>query len=95
MDPDGWRLTGLFDFEPAMIGDAGHDFVGVGVFVTRGDPALLARLTRAYGRAVDPSTALAYTLLHVYSDLAWYLRELGVTEEGRLDALAESWFGTG
>ncbi|MFF5970924.1 phosphotransferase family protein [Streptomyces sp. NPDC012769] len=95
VDPDGWRLTGFFDFEPAMIGDAAYDFVGVGLFVTRGDPALLARLTRAYGRTVEPSTALAYTLLHVYSNLPWYLRELGVTEEGSLSALAESWFGTG
>ncbi|MET9951245.1 aminoglycoside phosphotransferase family protein [Streptomyces sp. NPDC006339] len=92
--PDGWRLTGFFDFEPAMIGDAAYDFVGVGLFVTRGDPALLARLTHAYGRTVEPSTALAYTLLHVYSNLPWYLRERGVTEEGKLSALAESWFGT-
>ncbi|MFD3631171.1 phosphotransferase family protein, partial [Streptomyces sp. NPDC058664] len=36
VDPDGWRLTGLFDFEPAMTGDRAYDFVGVGLFVTRG-----------------------------------------------------------
>jgi hygromycin-B 7''-O-kinase len=93
VDPEGWRLTGLFDFEPAMIGDAAYDFVGVGVFVTRGDPHLLTRLTTAYGGPVDPAQALAYTLLHVYSNLPWYLRELGAPAEGTLSALAHAWFG--
>ncbi|MFI9155245.1 phosphotransferase family protein [Streptomyces sp. NPDC053367] len=94
-DPaDGPRLTGLFDFEPAMIGDPAYDFVGVGLFLTRGDPALLARLGRAYGRTFPPAELLAYTLLHVYSDLPWYMRELGVPGETSLPVLAEAWFGT-
>lgn len=94
VDPDGWRLTGLFDFEPAMIGDRAYDFVGVGLFVTRGDPHLLARLTKSYGTAFDPAELLAYTLLHVYSNLPWYLRELGAPADGTLPSLAEAWFGT-
>ncbi|MFJ4952540.1 aminoglycoside phosphotransferase family protein [Streptomyces sp. NPDC088760] len=94
VDPDGWRLTGFFDFEPAMIGDRAYDFVGVGLFVTRGDPHLLARLGRAYGRTFDPSALLAYALLHVYSNLPWYLRELGAPGDGTLPSLAEAWFGT-
>ncbi|MFB7849113.1 phosphotransferase family protein [Streptomyces sp. NPDC056053] len=94
VDPDGWRLTGLFDFEPAMIGDRAYDFVGVGVFVTRGDPRLLARLAGAYGRTFEPDRLLAYTLLHVYSNLSWYLRELGTPEKRTLSALAEEWFAT-
>jgi len=92
--PDGWRLTGLFDFEPAMIGDRAYDFADVGLFVTRGDPDLLARLARAYGHAFEPSALLAYTLLHVYSNLPWYMRELRVPAEGTLLSLAEAWFGT-
>ncbi|MFI1829357.1 phosphotransferase family protein [Streptomyces sp. NPDC020412] len=94
VDPDGWRLTGLFDFEPAMLGDGAYDFVGVGVFVTAGDRALLTRLTAAYGRTFAPPELLAYALLHVYSDLPWYLRELGAPPAGTLPALAEAWFGT-
>ena len=94
VDPDGWQLTGLFDFEPAMIGDRAYDFVGVGLFVTRGDPALLARLTGAYGHTFDPSALLAHTLLHVYSDLPWYLSELPVPAEETLASLAGAWFGT-
>ncbi|MDO0917574.1 aminoglycoside 3'-phosphotransferase/choline kinase family protein [Streptomyces sp. DT2A-34] len=94
VDPDGWRLTGLFDFEPAMIGDRAYDFVGVGLFVTRGDPRLLARLTESYGTAFAPAELLAYTLLHVYSNLPWYLRELGAPADGTLPSLAEAWFAT-
>ncbi|MDF3141742.1 MULTISPECIES: aminoglycoside phosphotransferase family protein [unclassified Streptomyces] len=94
VDPDGWRLTGLFDFEPAMIGDRAYDFVGVGLFVTRGDPRLLARLTKSYGTTFAPAELLAYTLLHVYSNLPWYIRELGAPADGTLPSLAEAWFGT-
>ncbi|MEV0437664.1 aminoglycoside 3'-phosphotransferase/choline kinase family protein [Streptomyces spectabilis] len=93
--PDGWRLTGLFDFEPAMIGDPAYDFVAVGLFVTRADPRLMTRLTAAYGRAFEPRELLALTLLHVYSNLPWYLRELPAPPEPTLDALAEHWFGRG
>ncbi|MEV8532382.1 aminoglycoside phosphotransferase family protein [Streptomyces sp. NPDC051211] len=94
VDPDGWQLTGLFDFEPAVIGDRAYDFVGVGLFVTRGDPKLLARLAGAYGHTFEPAELLAYTLLHVYSNLPWYLRELDAPAEATLPALAEAWFGT-
>ncbi|MEU6821364.1 aminoglycoside 3'-phosphotransferase/choline kinase family protein [Streptomyces atriruber] len=94
VDPaDGWRLTGLLDFEPAMIGDPAYDFVGVGLFVTRAEPGLLSRFMKAYGRTYDPRRLLAYTLLHVYSNLPWYLRELPAPPEPTPDALAEAWFG--
>ncbi|QEV22227.1 aminoglycoside phosphotransferase family protein [Streptomyces alboniger] len=94
VDPaDDWRLTGLFDFEPAMIGDPAYDFVGVGLFVTRAEPGLLPRFMKAYGTTYDPRQLLAYTLLHVYSNLPWYLRELPSPPEPSLDALAEAWFG--
>ncbi|GAA3081190.1 aminoglycoside phosphotransferase family protein [Streptomyces rectiviolaceus] len=86
-------LTGLFDFEPAMIGDRAYDFVGVGLFVTRAEPGLLGRFMRAYGQAFEPRELLAHTLLHVYSNLPWYLRELPAPPEPTLDALAQAWFG--
>lgn len=92
-DADGWRLTGLIDFEPAMTGDPAYDFVAVGLFVTGGDPGLLGRLSRAYGRTFDPSVLLAYTLLHVYSDLPWYLREMPRPAGETLPELAGTWFG--
>ncbi|MEU4116354.1 aminoglycoside phosphotransferase family protein [Kitasatospora sp. NPDC028055] len=93
-DPaDGWRLTGLIDFEPAMIGDPAYDLVAVGLFTTRADPHLLGRLLAAYGRPFEPRLLMAYTLLHVYSNLPWYLRELKPSAD-TLDDLAEEWFGT-
>ncbi|TLS42045.1 aminoglycoside phosphotransferase family protein [Streptomyces montanus] len=96
VSPDGRRLTGLFDFEPAMIGDPAYDFVGVGLFVTCGDPRLLKRFYEAYGRSpFDPRTLMAYTLLHVYSNLTWYLRELPAPPKPTLEALAETWFSAG
>ncbi|MFF4699635.1 aminoglycoside phosphotransferase family protein [Streptomyces chattanoogensis] len=90
---DDWRLTGLLDFEPAMIGHRAYDFVAVGLFVSRGDPRLLARVLRAYGHSFDARELLAHTLLHVYADLPWYLRELPAPPQPTLEALAERWFG--
>ncbi|WP_179382079.1 phosphotransferase [Streptomyces sp. SA15] len=45
-----------------------------------------------YGHAFEPAGLLAYTLLHVYSNLPWYLRELAGPADGTLPALAEAWF---
>ncbi|MFJ4876837.1 phosphotransferase family protein [Streptomyces sp. NPDC088745] len=95
VDPATWRLTGLFDFEPAMLGDPAYDLVGVGLFLTRGEPGLMARFQQEYGRAFDPRLLLAYTLLHVYANLPWYFRELPAPPEPTWDAVAETWFGTG
>ncbi|MFJ2861823.1 phosphotransferase family protein [Kitasatospora sp. NPDC087314] len=93
VDPaDGWRLTGLIDFEPAMVGDPAYDLVAVGLFTTRADRHLLGRLLAEYGHDFDPRLLMAYTLLHVYSHLPWYLRELKPFSR-TLDDLAEEWFG--
>src|SRR6266540_6223054 len=35
--PDGWSLSGLLDFEPAMRGAREYEFAAVGLFVSRGD----------------------------------------------------------
>src|SRR6266511_2819299 len=37
--PDGWSLSGLLDFEPAMRGAREYEFAAVGLFVSRGDTA--------------------------------------------------------
>src|ERR1035441_5572382 len=47
VDPGRWTLSGVLDFEPAMIGDRGYEFASVGVFTSRGDARLL-------GRIIDP-----------------------------------------
>ncbi|MFI5805134.1 phosphotransferase family protein [Streptomyces sp. NPDC051561] len=93
VDPRTWRLTGLFDFEPAMIGDAAYDLVAVGLFLTRGDPGLMGRFQKAYGREFDPCHLLAYALLHVYSNFTRYFRELPAPPEHTWESVAETWFG--
>ena len=98
--PDGWRFSGLFDFEPAMRGCSEYEFASVGVFVSQGDSRFLRRVLRAYGYPASELDAdlsrrlLAWALLHRYSNLASWLRRLPEASRPTLDALAERWFGT-
>jgi hygromycin-B 7''-O-kinase len=93
----GLELSGLVDFEPAMRGAAEYEFVATGVFLARGDRQAHSALLRGYGyREVDrelPRRLLAYALLHVYSNLPWYLREIPPGAARTLDSLADLWFG--
>lgn len=93
VSPGTWTLSGLLDFECAMTGDRAYEFAAVGLFVSRGDPRLLGRILAAYGRSFDPRELLAYTLLHVHSNLPECLRELIAPPEPTLDSLALTWFG--
>jgi hygromycin-B 7''-O-kinase len=95
VDPAGWTLSGILDFEPAMIGDPAYEFGAVGVFTSRGDARLLGRIMAAYGRGYDPRELLAQLLLHVYSDLPWYLGILPPPPEPTLESVADAWFGAG
>ena len=93
VDPGTWTLSGLLDFETAMPGDRAYEFAAAGLFVSRGDPRLLGRILAAYGRSFDPRELLAYTLLHVHSNLPECLSELPASPEPTLDSLALTWFG--
>jgi hygromycin-B 7''-O-kinase len=75
-NPGTWTLSGLLDFERAMTGDRAYEFDTVGLTFSRGDPRLLGRILAAYRRSFDPRELLAYTLLHVHSNLPECLREL-------------------
>ncbi|RSN56338.1 aminoglycoside phosphotransferase [Amycolatopsis sp. WAC 04182] len=89
------RLTGLFDFEPAMRGAAEYDFVAVGLFVSGGDKDFLGRLLAGYGAEPDEEFSrrcLAYALLHVYSNFTWYFRVLPAPEEPTLESLSRAWW---
>jgi hygromycin-B 7''-O-kinase len=91
-------LSGLFDFEPAMRGAPEYEFVATGIFVAGGDRAAHRALLDSYGCERDealPRRLLAYTLLHRYSNLPWYLKEMPESSERRLPELAERWFGFG
>ncbi|GLW98013.1 aminoglycoside 3'-phosphotransferase/choline kinase family protein [Microtetraspora sp. NBRC 16547] len=93
-----WRLSGLFDFEPAMRGAREYDLVAVGIFLTRGDRSLMRTFLDGYGypeerRAALPRKVMAYALLHVYSHLPWYFREVPASGATTFDELADRWFG--
>ncbi len=94
----GWRLSGWFDFEPAMVGDPDYEFASVGLFVACGDARFLHRTLRAYGHVgADSGAALgcrfmAHALLHRYSNLPWYLRRLPPNGETTLEQLARHWW---
>jgi hygromycin-B 7''-O-kinase len=85
------KLSGLFDFEPAMRGAFEYEFVGAGIFVTKGDRRSWKAMVDAYGRVPDPRRVMAYTLLHVYSNMPWFMEDM--PEAGTLDELAVRWFG--
>lgn len=94
----GPRLSGLFDFEPAMVGDPAYEFASVGLFVACGDARFLRRTLRAYGYAeadIDPALAcrfMAHALLHRYSNLPWYLQRVPLQGETTLEQLAQRWW---
>jgi hygromycin-B 7''-O-kinase len=94
----GQRLSGLFDFEPAMVGDPAYEFASVGLFVACGDGRTLRRILSAYGYAaadIDSTLAcrfMAHALLHRYSNLPWYLQRLPARGETTLEQLAQRWW---
>jgi hygromycin-B 7''-O-kinase len=93
---DGWHISGLFDFEPAMLGAREYDLAAVGIFLTCAEPGLLRAFLVAYGAEIDdelPLRIMAYALLHRYSNLRWYLERLPVPDHGGdLERLARTWF---
>jgi hygromycin-B 7''-O-kinase len=97
-DPAGWRLSGLFDFEPAMLGAPEYDFASFGLFVSCGDARFLGRVLRAYGYALHQldealqCRLMAYALLHRYSNLRWYLERLPAPGATTLEELATRWW---
>ena len=91
-----WHISGLIDFEPAMLGAPEYEFAAVGIFLTCAEPGLLGALLEAYGAEVEdelPLRTMAYALLHRYSNLRWYLERLPVLDDmGDLESLARRWF---
>jgi len=91
-----WHISGLIDFEPAMLGAREYELAAVGIFLTCAEPGLLRVLLDAYGAEADdelPLRIMAYALLHRYSNLRWYLERLPVPDDvGDLESLARRWF---
>jgi hygromycin-B 7''-O-kinase len=97
VDADG-NASGLFDFEPAMVGATEYEFASVGIFFACGDARALRRTLLAYGYAPHQLDAalqcrfMAYTLLHRYSHLRWYLERIPAGNATTLEQLATRWW---
>ena len=67
-----WRLTGLFDFDDALLGFCEYDLAAAGLFMMAGCSMLLRPFLLTYGYAAANLNErlchrlLAYTLLHRY-----------------------------
>ena len=90
---EGCAITGVIDFADACVGDPDLELPAVGLFIARGDRSLYRRFLAVLGRAVAPERALVHALLHRYSTLAWYLREVPAGGARSLEELAHVWFG--
>ena len=102
VDPDdGWRPSGLFDFEPAMVGVPEYDFASFGLFVSCGDGRFLRRSLLAYGVAQGALYGalqcrfMAWAILHRYSNLRWYLERMPPSGDTTLEQLAARWWRFG
>ncbi|MEK7485468.1 MAG: aminoglycoside phosphotransferase family protein [Planctomycetota bacterium] len=97
-DEQSFRLSGLIDFEPSMLGAAEYEFSSVGLFISSGQAEVLRGFCRGYGYAdhsLDESLQyrfLAYTLLHRYSHFPWYLSFMPTLPQQKLEILAKMWW---
>lgn len=89
-------FNGFIDFEPSMVGATEYDFASVSIFVSSGDSDALCSFFEGYGNLDFAShrdfrrRIMAYTLLHKYSNLKWYLEFMPNADT--LDDLADLWF---
>lgn len=88
----GWRLSGLFDFEPSCVGPTHYEYASVGLFVSCGDAEVLHEVLRGANEQVSAERLFALACMHRYANLGWYHRRLGGPLEPA--ALAERWFGS-
>ncbi|GAK53585.1 predicted protein [Candidatus Moduliflexus flocculans] len=95
-----WKVSGLIDFEPSMVGQREYDFCAVGIFITQGNSGLFREFLLSYGYADSDLTddlrrrIMMWLLLHRYCNLSWFLTlipgEFNVT---KLEELERYWFG--
>jgi hygromycin-B 7''-O-kinase len=90
-----WRLSGLFDFDDALLGFCEYDLAAAGLFLMAGRSTLLRPFLLTYGYAVSDLNErlshrlLAYTLLHRYRPFNWVREEFVKHSCSTLEELAE------
>jgi hygromycin-B 7''-O-kinase len=96
---DKWTITGLIDFEPAMLGHREYDFAAVGIFICPGDPHLFRQFMLGYGyktKDLAPSFSrriMSWLLLHRYCNLTWFCDTLPKNiPSHHLESLGNFWY---
>lgn len=97
---NNWKVCGLIDFEPAMLGHREYDFAAVGVFICPGQPHLFRQFLQGYGYQPGALTAqfsrriMSWLLLHRYCNLTWFRAALPKNQDlNSLEDLQNFWFG--
>ena len=95
-----WTVSGLLDFEPAMVGQVEYEFCAVGLFLTPGNRALFRLFLSAYGYEEGALTEalsrriMGLLLLHRYSNLKRFLSSLPAHLPcTQLRQLEQYWYG--
>ena len=92
----GWKLSGLFDFEPSWVAPIAYELPSIGLFVARGDRAVFRAILTAMGARLDedlPERCLRMALVHRYCNLRWYGERIPPPPGASLRDCAPVWFG--
>ncbi len=72
--PNGWELTGVFDFADTMRAPLIYELAAPILFITRGErPQVEALCLRVFGEVPSPRMLLQWCLLHRFAHLQYYL----------------------
>ena len=89
-----WRITGLIDFGDALLGFHEYDLLGPTLFSTAGDGELNQAFFEGYGLSREQindafvKRLMAFSLLHLYSDLGNQIAVAGWQEEDSFPDIA-------
>jgi len=96
--PSGWRLSGLFDFEPAMVAPLDYELAAVGVFFSGGEGAVWRSVLQGMGR--DPEEpglserVMGLYLVHRYANLRFAMDRTSANSSLSIESLANIWFSS-
>lgn len=86
-----WRITGVLDFAGSFAGEAPIEMVSPGVFLCRGHRGRVAAFARGAELGGSPEEALAWHLLHPYSQLGRDLGMCGLPADASLEEAVGIW----
>lgn len=90
---NGFKVTGLIDFEPSMAAIPEYDFCSVGLFVSAGEEGLFKHFLKSYGYRGSSTGIMRMLLLHRYSNMKWFISTIPDSLDLRsIEDLSNYWF---